>query len=404
LIAHGCILPMTTQSHDEAAVHMQTAPQLVWTAHNKPSVAACVKGYGRCLVCCGEVNRGQPVGEWLKSSFTDQNRTRNPLATHVCEACCYVMSRTSPVLGRPPKPCNVCDGTLRIVRKPPKGKGSRSSIGDACPKCNGTGMGEHGGNFRCYSHMIETGWDSPAFGQDGCGWSRGYINASKGEKPLIREFLRREHASLWCCGIADSGKKHVLPFTPINAPSRGGVVLFEEQLVVVPDSLELVDAMAELLTAGATKDELDRGDYRAHTWIRCEAEVRAFEGAHGGERHSAWWALALWLAQRDEDTVAARLEAEKEAKKAAKPRKARRNSDQRSDERAAQKPDGGGAASDAKRIPGDGTGKPNEELGNTTEPSSVRGKKRIKRRGVADEATKRPTNPEHETLRLPGID
>jgi flagellar biosynthesis regulator FlaF len=345
-----------------------TAPQLVWIAHGEPSVEACSAGDGLCLVCCGPLSRGQAVHEWLKSSFTDQNRTRNPLATHVCEACCYVMSRTSPVLGRPPK----------------EGK-------------------KFGGNFRNYSHLYESGWDSPSFGDD-LSRSNGYVNASKGEKPAIREFLRREHVGMWFAGIADSGQKHVLPFTPLNAPGRGGVVLFEEQLVHVHDSLELVDAMMSLLTAGATKEELDRGDYRAQTWMRCEADVRSFEAAHAKERQSAWWSLALWLAQRDEEAVAARMAAEKAAKKkAAKPRKEKR-SDRRTNKGAPPEPDGGDTAGTAERLPEDGAGQRDEALGDPAKQSTGSSKKLGKRRRVADEATARIADTEPGTLRLPGFD
>ena len=103
----------------------------------------------------------------------------------------FICSRTSPVPGRPAK----------------EGK-------------------KFGGNFRNYTHL----WDE-----------RGYANASKGEKPVIREFLARNHAGPWFAAIADSGQKHVLPFARLNGPGRPGIVLLDELVVrVLPDAYLVV--------------------------------------------------------------------------------------------------------------------------------------------------------------------
>lgn len=335
-----------------------TPVQIVHHAHGSPDLPECSAACGVCYVCCGPVERGQPVKDWLKTSYTDQNRARNPLATHVCEACVYVHSRTAPVLGRPAK-----DGK------------------------------KFGGNFRNYSHLFEDGWVSPAFGEDGAR-SQGYINASKGEKPAIREFLRRNHGGIWFAAIADSGQKHVLPFAPMNGPGRGGVVLFDETRVVVPESLELVDSMASLLTAGATKDEIERGDYRAATWKRCKPEVITFESEHGSARGAAWFALSLWLAQRDEEAVAARLAAEKEEKKR----------DRRTGKGKAAHRNRGDAPRDAKRVPADGAGERSEALGDSPKPSKGRRKNVRNTRGVGNQATARSTDPVTGQGRLPGFD
>jgi hypothetical protein len=245
---------------------MLTPPQLVHEAHGSPEVDGCAAGEGRCYVCVGEANRGKLIKDWLSSNFTDQNRARCPAATHVCEACCYVMSRISPVMGRPPK-----DGK------------------------------QFGGNFRNYSSLYSEGWLGTPFGESPavpC-----YANASKGEKPLIREFLQREHTGFWFAAIADSGQKHVLPFAPLNY-GPGGMVLFEEELVEVPPSFELVDACTDMLTGGITKDELLSGDYRVMSYREMRAEIRAFESEHGAWRGSGWMSLAVWLAQRDNDAHA----------------------------------------------------------------------------------------------------
>mgnify|MGYP001768534490 CR=1 FL=1 len=272
-----------------------------------------------CYVCGGAVSRGVPVREWMTDSYVDQTRVAVPLSQFVCESCVFVMSRISPVPGRPPGKCNGCDGTGKVTSVAKKGKTRTCQIGDPCPKCEGSGNAEFGGNFRNYTAMFD---------------ELGYVNASKGEKQLIRDFLSREHSSAWFCGVADSGQKHVLPYTPINPPGRAGNVLFDEALVCVPDDTSLIDTMCDLLTDGATKEELERGDYRPATWQRLGADrIRAFERERGRCRGN-WFTLALWLAQRDESAVSDRLESEKqqaeekkqrERKQATKPRAANGN-------------------------------------------------------------------------------
>jgi hypothetical protein len=206
------------------------------------------------------------VRDWMSTNNTDQNRARSPASTHVCEACCYVHSRIAPVPGRPPKADK-----------------------------------KFGGSFRNYSHW----WDE-----------RGYANASKGEKPLIREFLSREHSAPWFAALADSGQKHVIPFAPMNGRGRSGIVLFDEVRVPVPADQSMVDECAALLTMGATKEELLSGDYGSRAWQLCESALDRFEREYGTYRGGAWFVLAIWLAQRDEAEVSIRQAAEKEAKDA----------------------------------------------------------------------------------------
>jgi hypothetical protein len=243
---------------------MRESPsQIVWVSAGSIPVDGCVSAAGRCYVCAGEITRGMPVTDWMSTNNTDQNRARSPASTHVCEACCFVHSRIAPVPGRPAK----------------EGK-------------------KFGGNFRNYSHL----WDE-----------RGYLNASKGEKPLIREFLARDHRGPWFAALADSGQKHVLPFAPMNGAGRSGVVLFDEVRVPIPGDQSLVGECASLLTAGATKEEIESGDYSARAWTLCGPALAAFESMHGPHRGGAWFSLAVWLAQRDEAEVAVRQAAEKES-------------------------------------------------------------------------------------------
>lgn|SRR5512145_125266 len=293
---------------------MRPSPsQLIHAAIGKPEIDGCSPGNGLCYVCAGPVERGKTIGEWSTSSYTDQNRARCPAATHVCEACVMLAARTFPVPGRPPGKCAVCEGSGTVSKIPPKGKGSKAKIGDPCPKCGGSGEASFGGNFRNYCHLYEEGWAAPKL-PDGTSVP-GYINASKGEKPLVLEFLRRKHADTWFAAIIESGQKHVVHHCPPNLAGEGGTVLFEEELVTIPPGLALVNEMATFLTAGATKDEVSSGEYSQFAWLRMPELIREFEARNAKQRHTGWFRLALWLAQRDESAVAARIEAEKAAEK-----------------------------------------------------------------------------------------
>lgn len=255
----------------------KSASQLLWDHLNSPHHKDC-KQIGQpipCWICGSGCVSGRRVKEWNKASFTDQNHVRCPSSEWVCEACVYLMARLSPVPGRPSKP----------------GK-------------------KFGGNFRNYSHLYDDG---------------AYINCSKGEKPAILEWLRQWHGGPWFAAIADSGQKHVLPWAPVNPPgARRGSVLFDETLVMLPRSnaagWTIVDRMVNLLTAGVTKDEIATARYTQRAWQLCGIDaIKRFERSYG-QRHrgSGWFTLALWLAQRDEVKVAARIAVEKEAKKRGK--------------------------------------------------------------------------------------
>jgi len=286
--------------------------QIVHVACGATEPQDCVDAPGECWLCGAAMQRGQRVADWAGASFTGQTRVKRPDATHVCSACVFVCSRVSAVPGRPPK----------------EGKSL-------------------GGNFRNYSHL----WDE-----------HGYTNASKGEKPKIREFLSRFHVGAWFAAIADSGQKHVLPWTPINpAGTRRGVVLFDEQIVTLPQvaGWSIVSHMTDLLTAGATKEEIERGDYSARAWQLCGDGLRSFEEHWGDKRRSAWFGLALWLSQRDEAEVQIRLQAEKATKDA-----------RRSKGRKAENVDGRSTSSRARGVPRERHAERAEALGDSAKPDA----------------------------------
>jgi hypothetical protein len=212
---------------------------------------------------------------WQGASFTGQNRVRCPESTFVCEACVWAMA------GKPPD-------TLRM-----------------------------------YSHFV-----------DGRGWRKW----NKGDKAAMRDWLRAPKRGEWFAAIADSGQKHVLPWAPINSEAATAPrVHFEDRIVTLSSDWSLLDELAELLTLGATKEEIGRGEYGPRAWLLCGEGLRAFEARWAYERGGGRFDLMVWLAQRDETRVQARMEDERHARRQAKG--------------AAAKQDGRGDSRRARRVP-----------------------------------------------------
>lgn len=309
-----------------------TPIQKLWHVAGCPEVASEESASGYCYFCAGLLLCGVPVDDWLKSSFTDQNRARCPAATHLCQACAHITLWTAPP-GRPPGKCPSCSGTGKITKIQKKGKSKNATLGDDCESCKGSGVSGKGYNWRLFSHLLEENWQQ--LGQQ----EPGYVNCTKGNKPLIRAFLERKHVGNWFAAIADSGQKHILPLTRWNFGNvmTSGIVMFDEAEVQVPGDVSLIASTCDLLTAGATKDEILSGDYRFVTIERCADMVRAFERGAKTQRGGNWFNLAIWLAQRDEVAVKQRLENEKAAKEATsakqRTKKPVRNADNRDDTR-----------------------------------------------------------------------
>ena len=264
----------------------------------------------RCWICAGSAGRGMRRTGWLGVTFVGQNRVRCPESLYVCEACVVCMA------GKPPD-------TLRMT-----------------------------------SHLVD---------------GRGWVRLNKGGKAEMRMWLRGPKTGEWFAAIADTGQKHVLPWTPVN-PARSPVerVLFEERFVTIGD-WRIVDDATALLTAGATKEEIGRGEYGPRAWQLCGAALRAFEALYGGERGGGWFDLAVWLAQRDEVVVEARMTAEKEARDAERGRKGK-----------APKRSRGDAARDARGVPPDVGGERAETLGHPPVADEERGADKWQRGGVGD--------------------
>jgi hypothetical protein len=279
----------------------------------------------RCRVCghaCG--GRALAYDRWQNSGFTDQNKLRDWSSSVVCEACVWCHSWSPP------------PGFVMTAEMQEKKAASRASKA-AEAAARGRKLGdERTTNLRLYSHF----------------WHEGeyrYIN--KGDKRSIRDWLRTSKQGRWFAGIADTGQKHVVPWIPMNFGGPGdlparGTVRFEETNVRL-GSFALVDAMCALLSAGATKEEIENGQYTARAYQLARTQLQAFESDYGrASRGSGWFALALWLSQRDEEQVATRMADEKTAREEKK-----KNADARPKGRTAR-PDKGLPTERKSRVPG----------------------------------------------------
>lgn len=258
---------------------MLSGSRLLWEACERPQHPD-ARDLGtlpdaRCWVCAADSHgRGLPIPEWDGANFTGQTRIRYPRGQVICECCLWVMARKSAVPGRPAKEGQEC-----------------------------------GPNWRNFSVLYRTRDDG----------TPDMLIASKGEKPAIREWLRTPRRAPWFAALADTGQKHVVPWVPVSAGARG-VALFDEVSLQLPapgdaDAWRVLDDLMAMLTAGATKEEVEAGAYTPGTIMRCGDVVRAFERTHGHLRGGGWFALVVWLAQRDEAAVAERMEAEAQHRK-----------------------------------------------------------------------------------------
>ncbi len=269
-----------------------------------------------CWVCGGKSTRGVLRHKWQGSNFTGQNRVRCAESAYVCEPCVVVMA------GKPPN------------------------------------------TERMWTHLVEG--DS-------------HVRVNKGQKPTIREFVRRKHTATWFAAIADSGKKHIIPWAPVNGPGVGGFVIFEEAVIEVPANTSMLDDIADLLTAGATKEEMLHGGYGPRAWQLCGERLAVFESRYGHERGGHWFELAVWLAQRDEEAVAVRIEAEKAANAA---KKAREKEAKRGQGKG-KKPNDRGDARASSGVPEDAGVQRAEALGPPAKQPAKRSKAKRDAGGVA---------------------
>ena len=302
-----------------------TPSQIIHDIAGRPVVDGANEIEGHCRLCAGEARRGMEFDRWQGANFTDQNRVADWSSPWICEACVWTCSWVSP----PDRAANA-EGVK-----------------------NANGQKAKGLNLRLFSHL----------------WSDrdGYRSFNKADKPAILAWLRaRQRGERWWAVVADTGQKHTIPFARVQGDPRG-VVRFEEADVRV-GSWSIVDDMVALLTAGATKAEVENGAYSSRAYQLAKDAVIAFERRWSGERGGSWFGLALWLSQRDESAVEARREAEKAAKETKRERE--RDAKARVG-RGRARHDAGRDSGDARAVPRK-RGKRDEALGADRSPSESR--------------------------------
>jgi hypothetical protein len=133
-------------------------------------------------------------------------------------------------------------------------------------------------------------------------------HASKADKSRIREWvLSAPYDSAWGIAIADSGKKQIAPFAPVNAPGGRCRVLLETVIVDYEPAAfaRHLDMVERLYRLGFTKSEIQSGNLSTGRLRGASrTDVLAFRDlalplarAIGTPVHE----LAVWLAQREED-------------------------------------------------------------------------------------------------------
>lgn len=334
---------------------MKASPsRIAWQIKGSPASPLCSDvTETRCWICGTLTTRAVLRHKWSGSAFAGQNKVRYPEGDYVCEPCIVVMS----------------------------GRGHDTE--------------------RLWTHLIEGG---------------AHARVNKAHKPAIRDFLRKVHAEPWLAAISDTGQKHILPWAPVNRPGIGGRVLFEESVVVLPsteDGWGTLDRMMDALTAGLTKEEILSGEYGSRAWtLLGEERLRALEAEFGPLRGGHWFSLLVWLAQRDEAVVQARLEAEKvarvEAKKAERaaakaPKKAKEKTSERRT-RNASKSDRGAVALHPVDVPAHDGRQRAEALGSDLGSASVGGAANDQPGGVVhgNEPKPEPLKPDARQLGLFG--
>lgn len=288
--------------------------RLCWIASGQPPHEDCLDMTPSvpCWVCGYPTTRGIERKLWLGSAYTGQNRVKCPDSPIVCEPCVLIHSRTFPVPGRPPK----------------EGKTA-------------------GGNWRNYTVLCEEVEGVPCL-----------VTATKGEKEIIREWLLREKRGPWFAAIAESGQKHVIPGAPMNPPGVGGRLMFEESIVSFESaSWWLVDLLCDALTEGLTKASLSSGEYTVSQWQEFRYVITSIEPRLSADRGSAWFDLAIFLAQAKEEE-----REQKERDRKQRHTKPARDSKGRSRDTGSGNPPGSASAGS----------EPNHSLGSAREPTEDR--------------------------------
>lgn len=202
-----------------------------------------------CAVCGSAAPRGMDRAKVLSDSFTGYNTLRYPGSQVVCEPCVYAMRK------------HKIDGKLYTLRN--------------------------------YSHYVRMSPDGDPE----------YRQFTKHDLIWASEVLIHPPAGTWAMALSETGKKHLLPYTPVNMDGTRYPRIYIEDRVVQYDPAELayyLDLACRLYQAGANKGEIRTGDYSAlkiakigiDTWEPLE---RAFAPVR---RKQQILRLVMWLTHK----------------------------------------------------------------------------------------------------------
>lgn len=210
----------------------------IYHAAGMPAMQGAQQGICRL---CGRVDAGLPFDAWVKDTFTDWDKLQP--GDLICHACQFCTAEAAPGLAE------------RVGKDKPQ-------------------------KMRNYSHFILGGIWYPL---------------SKGNKVEMRRLL---FSGAGVAVIAESGQKHLLPFSHV------GWWAFEiAQARPFPERLNTVLGVIEpLYQAGISKAEIESGRYDSKrimavgiaAWSAAEEQIRLWRG-------SLALSLALFLAQRIDD-------------------------------------------------------------------------------------------------------
>lgn len=210
---------------------MGTAVSMAWDAAGRPEHPKSVDVSGTCLVCGVDAARTLRAADGIGKNFDLINASR-PDSTRVCVPCAWALA------GKPPK------------------------------------------TFRMWSvvvteaHMLAPSLPGVPYPSDG------HLHlCNRRDMSQITRILARPPGGAWAVCVAQSGQKHILPYTPVNHGDTAWTVRFEATNVTsTPGAFStLLGAVASLRVAG----------HHTQTIVACAPNITALKGP-GLEAWRTW--------------------------------------------------------------------------------------------------------------------
>lgn len=220
--------------------------QIIYDLAGSPNQEFALAQGQRCCICAQLADRVLPTAKWMGANYTDQNKMRFPESTWICEPCAWVHGWNAPP-GVPNK-----EGAKR------------------------------GANLRLFAHL----WDAET----------GYLACPNRDRATILPWLLREHRGPWFAALPTSGKKHLLPWTPMNHAPSGLVRVEERNAAWDALTIAVLNDITAILAMEIPRGQVDCGEYSDKSWKTGMKQLAAFECQNAKYRGSARWTLALWLA------------------------------------------------------------------------------------------------------------